>query len=94
MSWLGGIGGGRGVIGFGWDILLVSLRNLIVMGLAMRCALGAKETAVMMERMDRTSLAVTGRPGQEGATHGAQSSDRQRERRRRLLRMWLRNRKG
>lgn len=55
LSWLGGIGGGRNVIGFGWDILLVSVWSLIVMGLAMRCALGANETAAMMERMDRTS---------------------------------------
>ena len=55
LSWLGGIGGGRGLIGFGWDILAVSVWSVIVMALAMRCALGADETASMMERMERTS---------------------------------------
>lgn len=55
LSWLGGIGGGLGVIGFGWDILLVALWSLIVMRLAMRCALGVEQTRAMMERMDATS---------------------------------------
>jgi hypothetical protein len=43
------------VIGFGWDILLVSIWSLVVLALAMRCALGANETSAMMERMDQTS---------------------------------------
>jgi hypothetical protein len=55
LSWLGGIGGGRGVIGFGWDILLVSIWSVMVMVLAMRCALEANETSLVMERMDQTS---------------------------------------
>lgn len=55
LSWLGSIGGGRNVIGFGWDILLVSAWSVVVMLLAMRCALRPAETAVMMQRMDRTS---------------------------------------
>jgi len=55
LSWLGSIGGGRNVIGFGWDILLVSVWSVVVMLLAVRCALGPTETAVMMQRMDRTS---------------------------------------
>ncbi|MGF6506789.1 APC family permease [Paraburkholderia sp. 32] len=55
LSWLGGVGGGLGVIGFGWDILLVALWSVIVMRLAMRCALGVEQTRAMMERMDATS---------------------------------------
>ncbi|CAB3795925.1 APC family permease [Paraburkholderia fynbosensis] len=55
LSWLGNIGGGRDVIGFGWDILLVSVWSVVVMLLAMRCALGHAETALMMQRMDGTS---------------------------------------
>jgi len=55
LSWLGDIGGGRNVIGFGWDILLVSIWSVVVMALALRCALGQDETATMMERMERTS---------------------------------------
>lgn len=55
LSWLGNIGGGRGVVGFGWDILLVSVWSVVVMVLAMRCALRPDETTAMMERMDRTS---------------------------------------
>jgi hypothetical protein len=55
LSWLGNIGGGRDLIGFGWDILLVSVWSVVVMLLAMRCALGHAETAMMMQRMDGTS---------------------------------------
>ncbi|SFU24076.1 APC family permease [Paraburkholderia aspalathi] len=55
LSWLGDIGGGRDVIGFGWDILLVSVWSVVVMLLAMWCALGHAETAMMMQRMDGTS---------------------------------------
>lgn len=55
LSWLGNIGGGRNVIGFGWDIFLVSVWSVIVMLLAMRCALDHAETAMMMQRMDGTS---------------------------------------
>jgi hypothetical protein len=43
------------VIGVGWDILLVSIWSVVVMALAMRCALGHDETVTMMERMDQTS---------------------------------------
>lgn len=55
LSWLGNIGGGRDMIGFGWDMLLVVGWSLFVMLLAIRCALSPKETVVMMERMDQTS---------------------------------------
>ncbi|MFP3558257.1 APC family permease [Paraburkholderia sp. SIMBA_049] len=55
LSYLGGIGGGRGVIGFGWDIALVASWSVVVMLLAMRCALGREQTATMMERMNQTS---------------------------------------
>ena len=51
LSWLGGPGGGRGVIGFGWDILAVAVWSLIVAMLALRCASSSEETAAMMERM-------------------------------------------
>lgn len=44
LSWLGNIDGGRNVIGFGWDILLVTIWSIIVLFLAMRCALGRQET--------------------------------------------------
>ncbi|WP_027820770.1 APC family permease [Paraburkholderia bannensis] len=55
LSWLGGIGAGRGVIGFGWDILLVTLWSIVVLALALRSALSASETSDMMARMDHTS---------------------------------------
>ena len=55
LSWLGGIGGGLGVIRFGWDILLVALWSVVVMKLAMRCALGEEQTQAMMARMNATS---------------------------------------
>ncbi|MBX4145109.1 APC family permease, partial [Ralstonia pickettii] len=55
LSWMGGIGGGLGVIGFGWDILLVAVWSLVVLALAMRSALGAGETSEMMGRMNETS---------------------------------------
>jgi amino acid transporter len=55
LSWLGGIGGGIGAIGFGWDILIVAIWSVIVMWLAMLCALGRTQTETMMERMDQTS---------------------------------------
>jgi amino acid transporter len=55
LSLLGNIGGGRNVIGFAWDILLVSVWSVVVMLLAMRWVLGHAETAMMMQRMDGTS---------------------------------------
>ncbi|MDW9229938.1 APC family permease (plasmid) [Burkholderia cepacia] len=55
LSWMGGIGGGLGVIGFGWDILLVAVWSLVVLALAMRSALSAGETSEMMGRMNETS---------------------------------------
>jgi len=55
LSWMGGIGGGLGVIGFGWDILLVAAWSVVVLVLAMRSALDAGETSEMMGRMNETS---------------------------------------
>jgi amino acid transporter len=55
LSYLGGIGGGRDVIGFGWDIFAVAVWSVIVMLLAMRCALPGEETVIMTERMNQTS---------------------------------------
>jgi hypothetical protein len=55
LSYLGGIGGGTGAIGFGWDIVLVTIGSVVVMLLAMGCALAREQTAAMMARMNRTS---------------------------------------
>ena len=55
LSWLGGIGGGLGIMHFGWDILIVSVWSVIVYGLALRGALARDETAGMMARMEQTS---------------------------------------
>ncbi|MFX1768106.1 hypothetical protein PWP93_37210 [Paraburkholderia sp. A1RI-2L] len=55
LSWLGGIGGGRGVIGFGWDILVVTIWSIVVLLLALRSSLDGSETAYMVARMNSTS---------------------------------------
>lgn len=55
LSWLGNIGGGLNDIKFGWDILLVSIWSLIVVWLALRCALPQGETVRIMEHVNQTS---------------------------------------
>lgn len=55
LSYLGNIGGGRNVLPFGWDILVVTVWSLIVLWCAMRCALDKQQTEATMESMLRTN---------------------------------------
>jgi amino acid transporter len=52
LSALGDVGGGLGVLGFWAALVLVALWSLVVMVLAMRCALSPDQTAAMMASMD------------------------------------------
>jgi amino acid transporter len=55
LSWLSDVGGGSGLLGFWAGVVIVAIWSLIVMALALRCALPAPETAAMMARMDETA---------------------------------------
>lgn len=55
LSWLGAIGGGRGAITFGRDVLLVTIWSIVVLLLALRSALSSNETSDMMARTNGTS---------------------------------------
>lgn len=55
MSWLGGIGGGLHVLGFGWGVVCVAVWSLLVLFMALRAALPADVTASLMSRMEETA---------------------------------------
>ena len=54
LSALGKVGGGAGVIGFWTGVVLVAAWSLVVIALALRCALPPEATAEMMAKMERT----------------------------------------
>lgn len=55
LSWLSGIGGGRGVLDFGWGVLCVAVWSVLMLIMAVRTALSAKDTARMMNVIDATA---------------------------------------
>jgi amino acid transporter len=55
LSWLSDVGGGSGLLGFWAGVVIVAIWSLIVMALALRCALPAPDTAAMMARMEETA---------------------------------------
>jgi amino acid transporter len=54
LSWLGDVGGGIGVLSFWPGVILVAIWSLIVIWLALRSSLPARETAEIMVRMETT----------------------------------------
>lgn len=55
LSWLSGIGGGRGVLDFGWGVLCVAVWSVLMLIMAVRTALSAKDTARTMNVIDATA---------------------------------------
>lgn len=55
LSLLGGIGGGKDLLGFGWEVVCVAVWSLIVLWLAIATALPRHETAEIMSRMEKTA---------------------------------------
>lgn len=52
LSWLSHVGGGIGVLGFWFGVLLVTVWSLVVLTLAMRTALRPEQTVAVMMRME------------------------------------------
>ena len=55
LSWLSGIGGGLGVLDFGWGVLCVAIWSVLMLLFALRTALPAQDAARVMRVIDATS---------------------------------------